>query len=901
MVGRVAEELSGAHPESSLQAPKSRLGDQAPVVLNGRPYPVVNLVAAVLAHVAAKAVAQFEIPPRETRLTHPATWNRLRINRLVEAAGKAGLANVTLVSEPVAAAFTYASDTGMAPGEHVAVYDLGGGTFDTAVVEAVGAGFAVVGRAGGDVSIGGDLFDEMLANHIGERLDPEVWEQIQVAGDWSWQRVATTLRSQTRRAKEMLSAYPYADVVLPLPTGLVLERVTREEYEELIGAHIDETISLLGRTIANAGLTPQSLTAIYLVGGASRAPIVERLAAEAFPGLTVSRRGEPKSCVALGAVRGTGVAPSAVLTGGDGSSEDSRWRGAGVQSAEVPVVGGPPSLPPPVAPPPVPPPPVPSAPLLAGPATIGPETFLEQHRASTPPVGGPATPVPAAGPGRAGPGRAGPGPAGPGPARKRRRVGWFVLAALVLLAAGVAGVAILATGGKSDTASASEIFLETVTAPGPNPFTSSLVIPDLSLPDLTKISFPSIPGLATPELTLPKVSIPEITLPGITASEPTAPAPTAAPTGSADGTGGISSVAGSVPGLYGGTRIRTLCDVKQLVSFLATNADKAAAWAKVQGITVDQIPQYVASLTSVLLGHDTRVTNFGFKNGTAPANNAILQAGTAVLVDPFGVPRVRCFCGNPLGAPQPIKKPTYTGDRWPGFTPGTVIVVTPSPQPQTSITIIDVFTNSPVELVTGTPLVEPTTTPTTSPSDVASTTLEPASTGPPTTASPSSTSTSTTATPTTAAPAPVNVTPSGIVSSSSDYPGGHYPTSAAIDGDPSTSWFSAGLAVDGPTARYTWTASGGQPIRISSITILSNALNADPSVRKGFGFGQVIVEVQDAAHNVVFTQTVPLPGDPNPTVVVNPDVPGVVVNLLFSQHQSKDCGGFGELIVLAQT
>ena len=104
IVGRTADDLSGTHPESTLRALKNRLGDQAPVVLDGRPYQVVHLVAALLKQVYTESVRQIGEPPTEVRLTHPATWNRPRLNRLLEAAAKAELPSPALVPEPVAAA-----------------------------------------------------------------------------------------------------------------------------------------------------------------------------------------------------------------------------------------------------------------------------------------------------------------------------------------------------------------------------------------------------------------------------------------------------------------------------------------------------------------------------------------------------------------------------------------------------------------------------------------------------------------------------------------------------------------------------------------------------------------------------------------------------------------------------
>ncbi len=303
IVGRTADDLSGTHPESTLRAIKNRLGDQAPVVLDGRPHQVVNLVAALLKQVYAESVRQIGSDPSEVRLTHPATWNRPRLNRLLEAAAKAGLPNPALVPEPVAAALSFASEVGVAQGAHVVVYDLGGGTFDSAVVTASGGGFNIVGRPSGDQNIGGELFDEIIVNHLGEQLPPDAWEAIQIGEEPLWQQVGATLRNEARKAKETLSGNPYADLIVPLPSGLKQIRLTREEFEDLVRPYVSETVVLLDRCVQAAGLEADELSGISLVGGSSRSPIVERMVKEAFPSVPVIRRGDPKTAVASGAAR----------------------------------------------------------------------------------------------------------------------------------------------------------------------------------------------------------------------------------------------------------------------------------------------------------------------------------------------------------------------------------------------------------------------------------------------------------------------------------------------------------------------------------------------------------------------------------------------------------------------
>jgi len=111
-------------------------------------------------------------------------------------------------------------------------------------------------------------------------------------------------------------------------------------------------------------------------------------------------------------------------------------------------------------------------------------------------------------------------------------------------------------------------------------------------------------------------------------------------------------VPASTPGLYGGSGELTVCDSGGLVAFLEENSSKAAAWAKVLDINIEDIGTYVADLGEGILLHDTRVTNHGFRDGSSYSRQSVLQAGTAVLIDHQGVPRVRCACGNPLLAPE---------------------------------------------------------------------------------------------------------------------------------------------------------------------------------------------------------------------------------------------------------
>lgn len=149
--------------------------------------------------------------------------------------------------------------------------------------------------------------------------------------------------------------------------------------------------------------------------------------------------------------------------------------------------------------------------------------------------------------------------------------------------------------------------------------------------------------------------------------------------------GGLPTYNASLPGLYGGTRNHATCDADKLVYFLEHNPAKATAWASTLGITRTKIRDYVSGLTAVTLRTDTRVTNHGYVGGRANPIQAVLEAGTAVFVNKYGEPVVKCYCGNPLTGPVLYKEPTYYGPRWSGFDSSHITII------NKSTTIIKIF------------------------------------------------------------------------------------------------------------------------------------------------------------------------------------------------------------------
>jgi hypothetical protein len=303
VLGVEAEELSTLAPWCLERAPKSRLGEEF-IQLGDKQLRPVEIIAAILreAHNEAMALSGGE-PPAEIRLTHPARWQKSRLAKLGQAAAMAGLGEPTFVPEPVAAAVHFASER-LAEGEHVAVYDLGGGTLDTAVLKRHGSSFTVVGRTGGDEELGGEDFDDLLYRHLGDQLPGDVWEHMRRADaskDRTWAQVNRELLRHARRAKEGLSRSPQYEFYLPPPVDQELEaNVT--DFERLIAPTLRGTVAELERTILAAGMQTSDLAAIYLAGGSSRIPLVGRLIQERL-GILPEHLDDPKSVIALGAAR----------------------------------------------------------------------------------------------------------------------------------------------------------------------------------------------------------------------------------------------------------------------------------------------------------------------------------------------------------------------------------------------------------------------------------------------------------------------------------------------------------------------------------------------------------------------------------------------------------------------
>jgi type VII secretion-associated protein (TIGR03931 family) len=325
-VGQEAERQAAVDPSRYEPNPKRRI-DEGDLLLGDSVLRVTDVIHAVLRRAVTEArVLAGGAEVDLLVLTHPADWGAIRSRLLRQAAGRLAR-EVALVPEPVAAAIFHAATFAPSdlksertvefsgrPGETLAVLDFGGGTVDVSVVRRVAnngprrGGFQVLATRG-DPSFGGADIDQALLEHVGSlvsSVDPAAWTQLVEGRELSERRRRRVLRQDVRGAKETLSRHAYTDV--PMPPPFADAHVTREDLERLIAGPLGRAVELTRAAIDEAGVRPKQLTAIFLVGGSSRIPMISRLVHERM-GVVPTTLDQPETVVARGALRAVLVDP----------------------------------------------------------------------------------------------------------------------------------------------------------------------------------------------------------------------------------------------------------------------------------------------------------------------------------------------------------------------------------------------------------------------------------------------------------------------------------------------------------------------------------------------------------------------------------------------------------------
>ena len=326
LTGDTALHTGRRDPLRLILSPK-RFIDHETVQLGGDDIETRQVIGAVLSSIVERATQQHAgTGPTSVTLTHPEQWSAHALGNLVDAARSQGWAegvDVRVISEPRAAAIHYAAQQSVRPGEHVAVYDFGGGTLDVAVLRAEESGDYRVIAARGDNSLGGRTIDNLVYRWVIEQVehdDPDLADSLRQAPV----SVMNAMEENIRQAKEMLSDTSSATITISTPSGDRDMMITRAQFNEIIAQPIERAREMTQAVLREAGVEDDS-TQIYLTGGSSRIPYVHEQLAQVG---NVVRLDDPKTVVARGALVATlggFTAPAegggtARPQGGDGSN-----------------------------------------------------------------------------------------------------------------------------------------------------------------------------------------------------------------------------------------------------------------------------------------------------------------------------------------------------------------------------------------------------------------------------------------------------------------------------------------------------------------------------------------------------------------------------------------------------
>jgi molecular chaperone HscA len=275
--------------------------DMVKLRIGGKARSPVEISAEILKALRARAEAALDKPVERAVITVPAYFDDAARTATRDAARVAGLEVLRLVNEPTAAALAYGLDKG-SEGLY-AVYDLGGGTFDFSLLRLEKGVFQVL-ATGGDTALGGDDFDRAIA----ERLLAE--RKKDGLGDMVDEGVVKSALALARQMKEQLSDREQTSGRLELGGVPSFHALTKPEFEAMIASHVKRTIEIARHVLADAGMKPDEIQGVVLVGGSTRVPLARAAVAEMIgkPPLTDI---DPDEVVALGA-----ALQAEALTGG---------------------------------------------------------------------------------------------------------------------------------------------------------------------------------------------------------------------------------------------------------------------------------------------------------------------------------------------------------------------------------------------------------------------------------------------------------------------------------------------------------------------------------------------------------------------------------------------------------
>jgi molecular chaperone DnaK len=329
LVGQVARRQAVTNPTNTIYEVKRLIGrrfedDEVKRDLDLMPYKIVKSGAGVkvtmgdkdyspeeisgmiLAKLKADAEAFLGEPVTEAVITVPAYFDDSQRQATKDAGKIAGLEVKRIINEPTAAALAYGLDKKSDKDEKVAVYDLGGGTFDVSILE-LGDGVFEVKSTNGDTHLGGADFDRVIVNHLIDEFKSE--QGIDITSD---KAAIQRLRDEAEKAKIELSTTNEVDINLPFLTADASGpkhfeyKLSRAKLEQLVADLIEKTKVPCEKALKDAGLKASDINAVILVGGMTRMPAVQEKVKQIF-GQEPMKGVNPDEVVAVGAAIQGGV------------------------------------------------------------------------------------------------------------------------------------------------------------------------------------------------------------------------------------------------------------------------------------------------------------------------------------------------------------------------------------------------------------------------------------------------------------------------------------------------------------------------------------------------------------------------------------------------------------------
>ncbi len=298
LVGQLAKRQAIVNPDNTIISVKRQMGRDHKERMGGKEYTPQEISAMILQKLKRDAEEYLGEPVTKAVITVPAYFTDAQRQATKDAGTIAGLEVARIINEPTAAALAYGEDK---DGEHkLLVFDLGGGTFDVSILD-VGDGVFEVLATSGNNNLGGDDWDLRVTEWL-------VKEFKRTDGiDLTKDRMAMQrLREAAEKAKVELSSMPETSISLPFitadsngPKHLEIS-LSRAKFEELTSDLLEKVVEPTRRALSDAGLTPQEIDKILLVGGSTRMPMVQKKIKELL-GKDPTKGINPDECVAAGA------------------------------------------------------------------------------------------------------------------------------------------------------------------------------------------------------------------------------------------------------------------------------------------------------------------------------------------------------------------------------------------------------------------------------------------------------------------------------------------------------------------------------------------------------------------------------------------------------------------------